>query len=486
MKKSLISLIFRFISIYFSKVKNKENLYKKELFYFLKAKSGVYNKFLQVLCITHKFMEGWSGTKELTVYNQAEREYINLQEVVPNYESYNYITEEPIAVGSFAQVYRAENKNNEVLALKILKPSVYHNLKHDLKTLKRLVRLANIFMPSSFLDFNEAIDEFNNICITETDYEREIYNLKYFYEIYSNHPYIVIPKVYEDLSNDFVIAQEFIEGITLSDILSCYEKGEDLSKKAESLTGSNLFTQLAIVGGELLRCAMTKEFTYGDPHPGNIILLNNNRVAYIDFGIVGRKPLSQKAFYDWTKSYYDFLTKSNNSLNGFKSLIDTTCHCFCPDFINALNFCTDNKMVDMISNALTKKLTLVGNNNNDLNKLINDGHMFKVFTDFMNNKNLFCLSMDMRNFQLLKAMQAYICTITTIDKRFKTNNFTEIMIYAMEYAFSYLEKEEVPYDYIQNSKYSRGDAIELIDNLLSSLAGNDEFLFQNIYKEMQQ
>ena len=83
-------------------------------------------------------------------------------------------------------------------------------------------------------------------------------------------------------------------------------------------------------------------------------------------------------------------------------------------------------------------------------------------------------------------MQAYICTITTIDKRFKTNNFTEIMIYAMEYAFSYLEKEEVPYDYIQNSKYSRGDAIELIDNLLSSLAGNDEFLFQNIYKEMQQ
>ena len=121
-------------------------------------------------------------------------------------------------------------------------------------------------MPSSFLDFNEAIDEFNNICITETDYEREIYNLKYFYEIYSNHPYVVIPKVYEDLSNDFVIAQEFIEGITLSDILSCYEKGEDLSKKAESLTGSNLFTQLAIVGGELLRCAMTKEFTYGDPH----------------------------------------------------------------------------------------------------------------------------------------------------------------------------------------------------------------------------
>ncbi len=81
-------------------------------------------------------------------------------------------------------------------------------------------------MPSSFLDFNEAIDEFNSICLTETDYEREIYNLKYFDDIYSNHPYVVIPRVYEELSNDFVIAQEFIEEITLSDILSNYEKGE--------------------------------------------------------------------------------------------------------------------------------------------------------------------------------------------------------------------------------------------------------------------
>ena len=60
------------------------------------------------------------------------------------------------------------------------------------------------------------------------------------------------------------------------------------------------------------------------------------------------------------------------------------------------------------------------------------------------------------------------------------------MIYAMEYAFEYLKVEEIPYDYIENSKYSKGDAFELIDNMLSSLAEGDEFLFQNIYKEMTQ
>lgn len=483
MKKNLLKLITTFISIKLSNKHNKENLYKKELFYFLKAKSGVYNKFLQVLCITHKFMEGWSGAKEYAVYNQAEKEFIDLRAVVPSYNNYKKISEEPIAVGSFAQVYKAETLDGKVLALKILKPSIKKNLKKDLRLLKRLVRIVSTFLPSSFLDFNKAISEFNEICITETDYEREIYNLEYFGDIYKNHKYIVIPEVYEYLSNSYVIAQEFIEGSTLSDILSDLKEKENLYDKVLSLTGSNIYTQLTVVGGELLRCAMTKEFTYGDPHPGNIILLKNNKIAYVDFGIVGNHPLSQSAFYDWTKSYYDFLT-SNSNMNGFESLVDTTCKCFCPDFINALNLCTDNKIISMISNAVAEKFNTLNSDKDELNKLISDGHMFKVFTKFMNNKNVFCLSMDMRNFPLLKAMQAYICTISAIDKRYAPNTFSKIMIYAMEYAFKYLSTEEVPYDYIEDSKYSKGDALELIDNMLASLAEGDEFLFQNIFKEM--
>lgn len=483
MKTSLFNLLKKFIAIKLSHKTNKENLYKKELFYFLKAKSGVYNKFLQVLCITHKFMEGWSGAKEYAVFNQADGEYIDLKSVVPKIEEYKSISEEPISIGSFAQVYKAITKDDKVLALKILKPSVKKHLKKDLRFLKRMVKVSSIFLPSSFLNLNDAISEFNEICLTETDYEREIYNLKYFEKLYKNHRYVVIPKVYDDLSNNYVIAQDFIEGPTLSDLLTNLKKDEDLGKIAYEITGSNIFTQLTIVGGELLRCAMTKELTYGDPHPGNIILLENNKVAYVDFGIVGNHPLSQRAFYDWTKSYYDFLT-NNSDMNELSNLIDTTLHCFCPDFINALNLCTDNKIISMISNAMTEKLNVVGNKNEDLTKLINDGHMFKVFTKFMNNKNVFNLNMDMANFPLIKAMQAYICTIASIDRRHAPNTFTKIMIYAMEYAFDYLKTEEIPYDYIENSKYSKGDALELIDAMLSSLAEGDEFIFQNIYKEM--
>lgn len=483
MNTSLAKLLSSLLSIKFSHKSNKENLYKKELFYFLKAKSGVYNKFLQVLCITHKFMEGWSGAKEYAVYNQAESEFIDLKDVIPHYDEYKEITNNPIAVGSFAQVYKAITKDDRTIALKVLKPSIKKNLRKDLKFLKRLVRVVSLFIPASFLDYNAAIEEFNEICITETDYEREIYNLKYFNDLYKNHKYVVIPEVYEDLSSRYVIAQEFIEGVTLSDILTDLKKDENLFIKAKNLTGSNIYTQLTIVGGELLRCAMTQEFTYGDPHPGNIILLKDNKVAYIDFGIVGSHPLSQRAFHDWTKSYYNFLT-NNSSMKEFEGLVDTTFQCFCPDFINALNLCTDNRIITIISSSLSEKLDNKSRTDSELNKLISDGHMFKVFTKFMNNKNVFHLSMDMRNFPLLKAMQAYICTVSAIDKRHAKNTFTKIMIYAMEYAFDYLKSEEVPYDYVENTRYSKGDALELIDEMLASLAEGDELLFKNIYKEM--
>ena len=482
--KDVISLLNKFISIRLSHKSNKDNMYKKELFYFLKEKGGVYNKFLQILCVTHNFMEGWSGTKEFLVYNQAKQENIDLNKILPNKENYTYISSKPIAVGSFAQVYEARTKDSKHLAIKVLKPSVQKYLKRDLKLLRIIIRIVSIFSSLSIIDFNAAIEEFNEICLTETDYEREIYNLEYFEYLYKDHNYVVIPKVYHELSNSCVIAQDFIEGVNLADILTDYNKDDDLVAKTNSLTGSNLITQLSIIGGELLRCAMTKEFVYGDPHPGNIILLKDNKVAYIDFGIVGRKPLSQRAFYDWTKSYYDFLNIKNNDTNEFTNLINTTCKCFCPDFLNALNYCTNNRIVAMISNALTEKLNMEEKNNGDLSKLINDGHMLTVFSEFMNKENVFCLSIDMRNFPLLKAMQAYIGTLSTIDKRFKTNSFQTILTFAMEYAFEAIKSDTMPYDYVENSKYSKGDALELIDKILSSLAEGDEFLFQNIYKEM--
>lgn len=480
--KGIISLISKYLSIYFSHNGNKDQLYKKELFYYLKERGGVYNKFLQVLSITKKFMEGWSSPAEYKVFNQANEEYIDISKYIDK-SLFKNIEFKPIGIGSFAQVYKGITNNGDIVAIKILKPSVYNNLRKDLKSLKRLVSIVGLFMGNSIINIKEAFLEFSEICLTETDYKQEIANLDYFADLYENHPYIKIPKVYHLLCKDNVIVQEFVEGVTLADLLIDYKGDNSLYEANKNITGSNLWTQLSVVGGELLRTAMTKDFVYGDPHPGNIILLPNNQVTFIDFGIVARKPLSHRAFYDWTKSYYNILT-NNKDNNNFYDIINTTCQCFCPDFINALNICTDNKIVMMISNAIASKFNMVRNNTQELDDLMEDGHMFSIFNQFMNNKNIFKLSMDMRNFPLIKAMQAFICTLSTIDSKYKSNNYTMLMICAMEYAFKAIENETVPYDYIENTKYTRGESLEMIDNILSSLAEGDEYLFQNIYKEM--
>lgn len=479
---SMTHLIREYIRIYLSHNNHKKELYKKELYNFLKNRGGVYNKFLQVLCITKKFMDGWGTPSDYKIYNKALEEDINIFEFVDK-NKFKYIEEKPFGIGSFAQVYRGITLNDEEVAIKILKPSVKKNLRSDLRSLKRIVSLVSLFLKTSIIDIKEAFNEFSETCLIETDYQREIDNIDYFYDLYKDHPYIKIPKIYHSLSTEYAITEEYIHGITLASLLIDYNEEESIYDASMRLTGSNLWLQLSIVGGEALRTAMTENFIYGDPHPGNIILLPNNQISFIDFGIVASKPLSQRAFYDWTKSYYNILI-SNRDTNNFYDIINTTCQCFCPDFLNALNTCTDNKIISIIAGAVSDKINVIKVNNQEVDDLMNDGHMLSIFTSFMNNKNVFQLSMDMRNFSLLKAMQAFICTLNTLDTKYKTHNYTKLMILSMEYAFEAVKNKSIPFDYVSTSKYSKGDSFELIDNILSSLAEGDEFIFQNIYKEM--
>ncbi len=478
MKRSYSHLVFRLSKIYFSKDCDKDSLYKKEIFYTLKDMGGVYNKFLQILCITKNFMAGWGTPKEFQVYNDVTQEDIELLSWIPNRDMYDYIENTPIATGSFAQVYKGILKTGEVVALKVLRPSVYRNLKSDLKKLKRIVKLFSYFISVDILDINAAYKKFSDMCLVETDYKQEIDNMKYFGKLYACNEFIKIPKVYEDLCNEYLIVQEYISGVTLADVITSLKKDESIYDKCFQLTGSNIWKQLIVIGGELIRCAIEEDFLYGDPHAGNIILLPDNKIAFVDFGIISNAPISHYSFYKWVKSYYNIL---NGNLD-IKDFIQSTLNCFCPDYINALEKCTNEAFISALSSSMESRLTNLKNSDIIINDLISNGHIFILFTEFMDKNNALGINLDMRNFSLLKAIQAFICTIYTIDSRFSSNNFTFLMLGAMEYALNLVGK--VPYDFIEKSKYSFPEACELLDSVLSKLADNDEFLFKNIFEEM--
>ena len=482
MNRSLFwPLITKLSKIYFSKTANKEYEYKRTIFYTLESMGGIYIKFLQAICITQKFMDGWGTPKEFEVFNRVQKEPIDISKYIPNQEDFLNIENEPFACGSFAQLYKGTLKNGEIVALKILRPSISKNLNNDLKKLNVLVRIINKFLPEGLLDYKAAFEEFSHNSLLETDYEREISNMEYFYNLYEDNSYIVVPKVYKNLSNKNVIVQQYIEGPTLADLISNVKANETLYSKCLELTGSNIWTQLMLVGGELLRTAMTEEYVFGDPHPGNIILLENNKIAYIDFGLIAMKPTSQKAFYLWVKSYFNLLNGSSD----LGSMLQASFKCFCPDLAIALeksSSFSENDLIGSVAKALNKKIKTT--NDQVAKGLLEEGHMFKLFTEFLDSKNALMLKVDMRNFQLLKACQAFLCSMTTIDNNFGNKQFSEMMIGCMNYAFAYCEQKGVKNDIPHKSKYSVNEGYELLVDMLSSIANGDEFLFNNISERM--
>ena len=481
MKRSLMfPLSYQLAKIYFSNVNNKDYLYRKKLFYFLENLGGVYVKFLQILCSIDDFMKGWGSPKELEVFNKVKTEKIDLSKYL-NIDDFSIIEEKPFASGSFAQIYKAKLKTGEIVALKILRPSICKTLKQDLKKLKKLIKIFNNFLPNTFIDYKKILEEFCDNCQLETNYKREIANMKYFYKLYEKHRYVVIPKVYEHLSTDKLIVQEFIEGPTLADLLTQVTTKASLEDLVEKQVSSNIWNQIIIVGGEALRTAMTCDYVYGDPHPGNIILLKNNKVALVDFGIVANKPISQKAFHNWVKSYYDILKGENK----YNELLENTYYCFCPNIANALEKCTNNKSITKtISDELMKKINIIERTNEKAKNYKENGHILKLLFNSLENKNSLNLELDIRNYQLLKAMQAFLSSVTTIDNKDGSHRFSNLMIKCMEYSFFFCNKYGVKNDNIYKSKYTINQSYELLLEMLTSLAEADEYLFKNISERM--
>lgn len=471
-------LAMRLAAIRLSKVPRKDCEYRRAIFESFREWGGVYIKFLQVLGGSSKFLEGWGGPQEMEIFAQAPYEPLDIKEYV-TLTNFTEITDTPVAAGSFAQVYRGRLKTGEDVAIKILRPSIQKNLKGDLRALQNMCWLFSKFLPRYLVDYNDAYVAYAKMLIQETDYRREIDNQKYFMRYYQNHPQVLIPKVYEAFSSENVIVQDFIEGMTLADAMSMATPEKPASEIVREMTGSDLWSQVILAGGEALYTAMCADYVYGDPHPGNIVLLSDNRIAFIDFGIIAQKPTSHEAYYNWVESYYEILCGEGT----FEKLLKTTVTCFCPDIALAMQKCNfeESNFLEILANAITKKLNgkVVGDSN--YIEKFQDGHLMDVFIEVVGTKVL-DVKVDTINFELLKAMQAFLGAVTILDNAEGRHKFSEIMQYSMKYALTNAQAVGIPHDSVKVTYYSLTESYELLVDTISSLANNDEYLF-NIVKE---
>jgi len=179
---------------------------------------------------------------------------------------------EAFAAASIGQVHRAELLDGRQVAVKIQYPGIAEALDADLRNAGTIVRLAKVLAPG--LDAKAIAEEIRERVMEELDYEYEAQNQRSFARAYREHPFIYVPEVVTRLSRRRVLVTEFVSG-------RGFEEIKQLPHEERSRFGEIIFR------GSFGSIYHLQHFN-ADTHPGNYLLMDDGRVAFLDFGMTKR------------------------------------------------------------------------------------------------------------------------------------------------------------------------------------------------------
>jgi len=205
----------------------------------------------------------------------------------------------PLAAASIAQVYRARLEDGNEVVVKVRRPGIRPIIEADLRWLLRLAELAETENPE-LRNFRpqEVVRQFEQSLRRELDFSTECRNAEAIAANFSGYtdqdspvlpaagqglentttglPIIIIPRVYWQWTGEGVCVQEFIDGIPGRDLAAADHAG--LDRKILARRGAHAVLKMIVKDG----------YFHADPHPGNVFYFPDNRIAFIDFGMVGR------------------------------------------------------------------------------------------------------------------------------------------------------------------------------------------------------
>jgi predicted unusual protein kinase regulating ubiquinone biosynthesis (AarF/ABC1/UbiB family) len=209
-----------------------------------------------------------------TVTFDQMRKVIEAELDEPLRNVFDEFDEEPIAAASIGQVYRARVTDGREVAVKVQYPGVDAAVRADMQNLGLILRLAKRIAPG--MDPQAIGTEIRERIHEELDYELEAQNQRRLARIFRGHPFIVIPEVVTSLSRARVMVSEFVEGVGFEHIKS---GPQELRDRVGEIMFRFYFS-----------CLYRHHQFSGDPHPGNSMLLEDGRVAFLDFGLFKRMP----------------------------------------------------------------------------------------------------------------------------------------------------------------------------------------------------
>ncbi|MBW3000060.1 AarF/ABC1/UbiB kinase family protein, partial [Candidatus Woesearchaeota archaeon] len=135
------------------------------------------------------------------------------------------------------------------------------------------------------MNITEMVKEARVAIMKELEFTKEISNIEKLYDNLRDDSNVKIPKPYRDLTTSKVLVMEFIDGIKITDMERINELGLDKKKIISNLIKS------------IYRQILRDGFFHGDPHPANVFVLKDGRIAFLDFGMVGYMDQQNKESY---------------------------------------------------------------------------------------------------------------------------------------------------------------------------------------------
>jgi ubiquinone biosynthesis protein len=191
----------------------------------------------------------------------------------------------PLAAASLAQVHRAQLGDGREVVLKVRRPRIRPTVEADLHLLARLAEVIEAEAPElRRYRPREVVREFTLSLRRELDFAAECRNAERIAAHFADRPEIVVPRIHWQWCGERLNVQDFIDGIPGRDLAAVDAAG--LDRRLLARRGA----------GAVLKMMLEDGFFHADPHPGNVFYLPGNRIAFIDFGMVGR--LSEARRYE--------------------------------------------------------------------------------------------------------------------------------------------------------------------------------------------
>ena len=208
--------------------------------------------------------------------NEEAQKIIEQELGKPISELFKNIDTNPIASASIAQVYQAELFSGEKVAVKVQRTGIQKIIETDLEIMFHLSLLMEKHITEmEILNPVEMVKEFERSIHKEIDFNIEASHIERFARNFQTDLSIYIPEVYKDYSTKKILTMEFIDGVKVSNMNGLIKAGNDPQLIAGR--GCDL----------VLKQIFEHGFFHADPHPGNILILKDNIICFLDFGMMG-------------------------------------------------------------------------------------------------------------------------------------------------------------------------------------------------------